>query len=101
MRSGFQPVISSPRRRILPDEGLIAPAGRLTSVDLPAPLGPITAWMVAGSSCSETESTATRPPKARLRPVVSNRGSGLAIIARLNQATAQSNATPEPGYAAR
>ncbi len=40
-----------------------SPDSRLTSVDLPAPLGPMTAWISPRASASETPSTATSPPK--------------------------------------
>src|SRR5260221_12600451 len=41
---GDMAVISLPLRAIEPASGFIRPLMRLNSVDLPAPLGPITAW---------------------------------------------------------
>src|SRR5512136_658868 len=46
----------------------------LNSVDLPAPLGPITARISPASIAIFTLSTATRPPKLRVRPRHSRSG---------------------------
>ena len=49
----------------------------LISVDLPAPLVPITAWISPTQRSSETASTAARPPKRRPRPIASSSGAPL------------------------
>ena len=45
-----------------------SPESRLISVDLPAPFGPITAWISPTCTSSETSATAVRPPKRFCRP---------------------------------
>src|SRR5689334_23929158 len=55
----------------------------LNSVDLPAPFGPITARTSPGSIARSTASTATSPPKRRVRPRHSSSGTGrLRLAAR-------------------
>src|SRR5512145_3175108 len=66
MRSGLQPVTSRPASVTLPEVGTRSPESRLVSVDLPAPLGPITAWMRSRQRSSVTSLTAARPPKRRV-----------------------------------
>src|SRR3954463_15079435 len=50
-------------RTMSPAVGLRSPDRRLTSVDLPAPFGPITAWISPTARPSDTSFTAARPPK--------------------------------------
>src|SRR4029079_17911333 len=61
MRSGRQPVMSWPSKRSRPAVGASTPVTRLNSVVLPAPLGPITAWMAPGSTTRSTSATAVNP----------------------------------------
>src|SRR3954454_1054521 len=63
MVSGLRPVMSASPRRMVPLVGGRSPESRLVSVDLPAPLGPITAWMRPRQRSTETSFTAARPPK--------------------------------------
>src|SRR3979411_2570699 len=79
MRAGGHGVMSSPRRSTAPAEALSSPDNRLTSVDLPAPLGPMMAWMPCAPNSSPTPSTAVNPPKRRVRFAVARIGSGIAI----------------------
>src|SRR5450755_898041 len=80
MRSELHCVMSSLRRRTVPEEAVSSPDRRLTSVDLPAPLGPIMACMPRVSKSSDTRSTAVNPPKRRVRFAVASIGSGIAIL---------------------
>src|ERR1700682_6058185 len=80
MRAGVQSVMSSPRRRTVPAEALSSPDRRLTSVDLPAPLGPMMACMLWSPSSSVTPSTAVNPPKRRGRFVVAGMGSTIVVL---------------------
>src|SRR4051812_11999688 len=67
MRSGVQPVTSRPPSVISPDVDGTSPESRLVSVDLPAPFGPITAWMRPRHKSTETPFTAASPPKRLVR----------------------------------
>src|SRR6266576_3868000 len=80
MRSGVQLVMSSPRRRTLPAEALSSPDNRLTSVDFPAPLGPMMAWMPWVPNSSATPSTAIKPPKRRVRFAVERIASSIVVL---------------------
>src|SRR5579862_5046065 len=80
MRAGFMPAISISSNLTLPALGLSSPDSRFTSVLLPAPLGPITAWMHPGARSSDTPSTAARPPKRLARPRAANTGSATARL---------------------
>src|ERR1700726_562848 len=80
MRSGVQLVMSSPRRRTVPAEALSSPDNGLTSVDLPAPLGPMMAWMPCASNSSATPSTAVNPPKPRVRFGLERIGSSIVVL---------------------
>src|SRR6202165_4220123 len=55
------------------DCGRMSPVTRLTSVVLPAPLGPIKPKMVASLISSDTPSTACTPPNERLTAVSCSR----------------------------
>src|SRR5260221_8417439 len=75
MRSGDTRVTSLPLTRTLRELARSSPESRLSSVDLPAPLGPMTAWISPRSNASETESTAASAPKRRDKADVSRSGS--------------------------
>src|SRR2546430_14221566 len=48
------------------------PPMQLSTLVLPAPLGPISANSSAGSTASDTPSSTVRPPKRRLKPSMSS-----------------------------
>src|SRR3954465_10761076 len=73
MVSGPRPVMSASPRRMVPLVGGRSPESRLVSVDLPAPLGPMTAWMRPRQRSTETSLTAARPPKRLVRCVAESR----------------------------
>src|SRR6185437_3581934 len=56
-------VMSRPRKRMVPESGARPPVSWLTRVVLPAPLGPIRAWISPCFTSIETSSVASRPPK--------------------------------------
>jgi hypothetical protein len=66
IRSGFIPVIGRPSKRIVPRCGRYTPEMQLKTEVLPAPFGPMMAWMFPFSTPTETSLTAFTPPKARL-----------------------------------
>ena len=55
--------MSRPAKRMEPLSCLISPATCLMTVDLPAPFGPISAWISPGKRSSVTSSLATTAPK--------------------------------------
>src|SRR5258708_35326226 len=65
--------------KMSPLVGLKSPERRFTSVDFPAPFGPMTAWISPTTSSSDTSLTAARPPKRFDRVAV--RSATLAIAA--------------------
>src|SRR5690242_8049712 len=65
MRCAGRPVSSSDSSHALPPCMRTYPVMTLTSVVLPAPLGPIRPWIVPCSTPSDTPSTACTPPKWR------------------------------------
>src|SRR5208282_3936670 len=75
MRAGGRPAISRSSNITLPALGSSSPEIRLTRVVLPAPLGPITAWIRPARKASDTPSTAARPPKRRAKPRTTRTGS--------------------------
>src|SRR5690349_9442355 len=77
-RAGPSLDMSAPAKRIAPESGLSSPESWPISVVLPAPLGPITAWISPGARDSETSPVATRPPKRLVRPAVSSSASATA-----------------------
>src|SRR5581483_10508609 len=89
IRCGGRPVISSPARKTRPALGARSPESRLMSVVLPAPLGPITAWISPSSSSSESWSTAARPPKRFESASTRSSGSAIARPPRRRQEPAQ------------
>src|ERR1700724_2544149 len=64
---------------MVPESGLRLPVSWLTSVVLPAPLGPIKAWISPGRTSIETESVAKRPPKRLIRRSVESSGSAMTL----------------------
>src|SRR5947207_10378726 len=70
--------MSPPAKLIVPASGVSSPASCATSVVLPAPFGPITAWTSPGSTASETSLVATSPPKRLVNPSVASSGSAMA-----------------------
>ena len=67
----------SPLKRTSPSEGRKKEEMSLNSVDLPAPLGPITESISFSLTEKETLLTAMRPPKRLVSPEISRR-SGMA-----------------------
>ncbi|CAM5216526.1 hypothetical protein CDEF62S_00175 [Castellaniella defragrans] len=96
-RRGPAAVASSARRArsfiaISPPLGGSSPDSTLTSVDLPAPLVPITAWMRPGERSMQTSCRACRPPKWRETLRAEKRAGALmagACSVRRNRARAQ------------
>src|SRR6267154_4452538 len=70
-------VTSRPANWIVPESGLRLPVSWPTSVVLPAPLGPIRAWISPGRTSIETESVAKRPPKRLISRSVESSGSAM------------------------
>src|SRR5215831_5627387 len=64
MRCGGAPVMSLPSSSTCPASGRRCPVRRLKKVDLPAPLGPITAAISPRATARLTPSTAVKPSKA-------------------------------------
>src|SRR3954467_3079093 len=75
-RSGGARVTSSPRNAMFPEVARSSPESRFRNVDLPAPFGPMIAWIEPDSIRTETLSTAARAPKRRVRPSVASTVSG-------------------------
>src|SRR5207248_10187740 len=71
-------VTSRPAKWMLPESGLRLPVSWPTSVVLPAPLGPIRAWISPGRTSIERLSVATRPPKRLTRCRVESSASAMA-----------------------
>src|SRR3954454_13426652 len=64
-----------------PALGLSTLVIRLKTVDLPAPLGPMTARISPGSTVRSKPSTATRAPNRRVSPLHSSSGTGCLLAA--------------------
>src|SRR5690242_15187875 len=67
MLSGRQPVTFALPRLTLPLVGARSPDSTWVRVDLPAPLGPMTAWMRPCHRSIDTSFTAASPPKSLVR----------------------------------
>src|SRR6187455_667683 len=67
---------------IVPPVGLRSPESRLTKVVLPAPFGPITAWISPVTSSSDTSFTAASPPKRFDSAVVRSATSVIVVLRR-------------------
>src|SRR5713226_8599879 len=89
MRSGVRRVTSSPLKRTWPELARSSPESRLRKVDLPAPLGPITACTSPRWNASETESTAASAPKRRDKSEVSSNVSATRASQKAGQAARQ------------
>ncbi len=59
---GLRPVTSVPWNWTVPASGLLKPVIRFSTVDLPAPLGPMSPWMAPDRHRRETSRTACTPP---------------------------------------
>src|SRR5258706_7407387 len=70
--AGFSPVMSAPLKWMLPRVGLRNWVSRLKQVVLPAPLGPISAWMLPRRTFRDTSCTATKPLNSLVKPRVSS-----------------------------
>src|SRR5262245_56418702 len=70
MRSGGNPVMSSPLKRIRPAEGRSTPVRQLKKVLFPAPFGPMMARISPRWISKLTLSSAVSPPKRTVRPSV-------------------------------
>src|ERR1700689_4719826 len=69
MRSyGGKKVTSSPKKRIVPEDGGKSPVMQLNSVVLPAPFEPRTARRSPGRTASETPTKEARAPNSRRTP---------------------------------
>src|SRR5213593_356049 len=78
-RSGAsKPVTSRPANRMAPASGRRSPASCPMSVVLPAPLGPMIAWVSPRTTSRSTRSLASRPPKRLLRPRIASSVSAIA-----------------------
>src|SRR3546814_8473287 len=91
-RATGQPVTSSPSSTTRPASGLRPPASWAIRVDLPAPLGPISAWISPGSTARSMPSVAFKAPKALCRPCSSSSAS---VMARLSGEQADDAAARE------
>src|SRR5437762_11783103 len=76
-RAGPSREISAPAKRMMPLSGFSSPESALISVVLPAPFGPMTAWISPGATDRDTSPVATRPPKRLVSPLVSSTGSAM------------------------
>src|SRR5713101_4686765 len=74
---------------MLPEDGLRSPDSMSSKVDLPAPFGPITAWISPLAASSETSRTATSPPKRLVSPAARSRTSRSSIGGRFRRAAVQ------------
>src|SRR5215470_3300780 len=71
MSAGCEPVISRPLNRMRPRVGERKWVKRLKQVVLPAPFGPMSAWIVPRRTRSVTSFTATNPRNSLVSPSVS------------------------------
>src|SRR6185312_1818571 len=71
-------VTSRPRKRMVPESAARPPVSWLTSVVLPAPLGPIRAWISPCFTSIDTLSVASSPPKRFTSRSVTSRASVMA-----------------------
>src|SRR5512133_1006622 len=85
MRSDDSPAMFSPSRKILPEVQARSPESRLVSVVLPAPLGPITAWIWSVKNSSDTSFTAASPPKCLVRRSVRSTASAITRLRAFSQ----------------
>src|SRR5438445_2098166 len=71
MSAGRDPVISRPLKRMRPRVGVRKWVNKLKQVVCPAPLGPMSAWIVPRRTRSRTSFTATNPRNSFVSPSVS------------------------------
>ena len=69
--AGREPVMSRPLKKICPRVGVRNCVSRLKQVVLPAPFGPISAWIVPRVTARSTSLTATKPLNSFVSPRVS------------------------------
>src|SRR5919109_3762847 len=74
-RYAGQRVISTPEKCTLPASGMNSPQSCAMSVVLPAPFGPMSAWMPVASMARSIALLATTPPKRLVSPRTSSSGS--------------------------
>src|SRR5438552_17174057 len=72
-------VTSSPAKRIVPASGRRSPASWPMSVVLPAPFGPMIAWVSPSVTARSTPSVARRPPNLFASPRIARSGSATAL----------------------
>ena len=80
--AGLNAVMSRPLKRIRPAVGARNLVSMLKQVVLPAPFGPIRAWIVPRLTRSDTSLTARKSPKLLLRPSVTRMSSSLIAAGR-------------------
>src|SRR4051794_17061413 len=73
--------ITRPANAIVPASGRSSPARAETSVVLPAPFGPMTAWISPGMTESVTSASAGSPPNRLLSPDIASSASAIAVPA--------------------
>src|SRR6516162_6213584 len=94
IRGAESPAMSSPAKLMLPRLGFSTPVMRLNKVDLPAPFGPITARTSPSSTCIDTWSTATRPPKRRVSSLSSSNATAVVQFDCSSTTKARADQTP-------
>src|SRR4051812_41565095 len=80
-RSGGAWVTTHSPMAIEPAVTARSPESRLIRVDLPAPFGPMTAWISPVRTSRETSATACSPPKRFVSPSARSAASGMAGLA--------------------
>src|SRR6476620_1773752 len=107
--------MSSPKKRMVPDDGGKSPVTQLNSVVLPAPLEPSTARRSPGRTVMVTSVSAASAPNIRVTPRSSSaapaatdekRGAGLSMVlasarALVGSGCAATRSLPEPDHAIR
>src|SRR6516225_7902587 len=88
-------VIGRPSSVILPVSGRRTPVIALKNVVLPAPLGPIRAWIVWGSTAIDIPDSAWKSPKRTPTSSAERRASAMMLLPFRGGAEARANA-PEP-----
>ncbi len=83
-----RPAMSWPRQRTAPPLSASTPVIRLKVVDLPAPLGPISATISPAATPKLTSLTATSPPNCLRTAATSSSGSPAAGLARRGSGSA-------------
>ena len=94
--AGDWTVRALPRTEIVPASGATAPVRILTSVLLPAPLAPISAWISPGRTASDAERRATTAPYVFETPLASSRRSVVVRVMRSAGFRRRATAWPSP-----